>query len=95
MATASCRRILPHGRAVGLGFGRAVGLGFGLAVGPGFGRYFFWMILKAEKAESYGKESFQLHRPGFKPLPSNEVEIYQLPDSVMAIHGGQNAPSQP
>ena len=53
------------------------------------------MILKAEKAESYGKESFQLHRPGFKPLPSNEIEIYQLPDSVMAIHGGQNAPSQP
>ena len=41
MATASCRRILPFGRAVGLGFGRAVGLGFGLAIGPGFGRYFF------------------------------------------------------
>ena len=40
MATASCRRILPFGRAVGLGLGRAVGLGFGLAVGPGFGRYF-------------------------------------------------------
>ena len=46
MATASSRRILP--------FGRAVGLGFGLAVGPGFGRYFFGLILKAEKAESFG-----------------------------------------
>ena len=54
MATASCRRILPFGRAVGLGCGRAVGLGFGLAVGSGFGRHFFGMILKAEKAESYG-----------------------------------------
>ena len=40
MATASWCRILPFGRAVGLGLGRAVGLGFGLAVGPGFGRYF-------------------------------------------------------
>ena len=40
MATASCRRILPFGRAVGLGFGRAVGLGFGLAVGPGFEPFF-------------------------------------------------------
>ena len=33
MATASGRRILP--------VGRAVGLGFGLAVGPGFGRHLF------------------------------------------------------
>ena len=43
MATASCRRILPFGRAVGLGFGRAVGLGFGLAIGPGFGLVFFFL----------------------------------------------------
>ena len=36
-----------------------------------------------------------IHLCIYLPLPSNEVEVYQLPDSVMAIHGGQNAPGQP
>ena len=36
-----------------------------------------------------------IHLCIYLPLPSNEVEVYQLPPSVMAIHGGQNAPGQP
>ena len=65
MATASWRRILPFGRAVGLGFGRAVGLGFGLAVGPGFGRHFFLNDFQGRK----GRILWQLPvAVGFCPL---------------------------